>query len=373
MKMKQVGIVLLAVGIAGCSSITQNNGGGATNNPPVTVIDKNKPENPDSQIDEPITMDQLERIDGLYAQDWLNENELLIAQTNPDAKKIDSDSGPMKPTQLYIYNLKTKQVKALKPSEDRVQESPIVSPDGQYVFFHENTSFMMDGGRGVLVHLPTGTSRIITDKDKGGQEWGQWTDSNHLIVGNGKGAILQVGTVSKEEVLLSKDKNVMFDYAAKTGNMLFYINPNPDNTLSAYNLETKKESIVDKSVWRMSLSPDGNQLAMLKSTGDTERTLFLMNSNDTSKRTKLAVTTQMYAFDWSPDSSYLAFAVYNKDRDGMNGVYVEDAKTGKIEQLGDFQDVATVAWSPSGKQLMVSTSTFVDNKPKLTTYRLVLK
>jgi Tol biopolymer transport system component len=112
---------------------------------------------------------------------------------------------------------------------------------------------------------------------------------------------------------------------------------------------------------------------MVKSTGDTERTLFLMNSSDTSKRTTLAVTTQMYTFDWSPDSAYMVFAVYSKDKDGLNGVYVANAKTGKIEQLGDFQDVATVAWSPSGKQIMVSSSTYEDNKPKLTTYRLVLK
>jgi TolB protein len=373
MKFKQVGIVLLAVGLAGCNSTTQNNGGGVTKNPPVTVIDKDKPVKPDTQADKPFTMDQLERLDGLYAQDWLNEKELLIAQTNPDAKKIDSDSGPMKPSQLYIYNLETKQVKALKSSEDRVHESPIVSPDGQYVFFHENTSFMMDGGRGVLVHVPTGNSRIVTDKDMGGQESGQWADPGHLIVGNGKGAILEVGTDGKDTALLTNGNSSIFNYTAKTGNTLFYVNGNKDNALAAFNVETKKETVVDKSVWRMSLSPDGTQLAMVKSTGDTERTLFLMNSSDTSKRTTLAVTTQMYAFDWSPDSAYMVFAVYSKDKDGLNGVYVANAKTGKIEQLGDFQDVATVAWSPSGKQIMVSSSTYEDNKPKLTTYRLVLK
>ncbi|NEW07414.1 hypothetical protein GK047_15525 [Paenibacillus sp. SYP-B3998] len=62
----------------------------------------------------------------------------------------------------------------------------------------------------------------------------------------------------------------------------------------------------------------------------------------------IAIATQFYGFGWFPDGTYAAFAVYCKEKDGMNGVYVANAKTDKIDQLGDFQDVSHIAWITPG-------------------------
>ncbi|TBL80666.1 hypothetical protein [Paenibacillus thalictri] len=362
----------LITGLTGCQESTENDGKRTTIQKPdhtVTVIDP-PASSSSSSTGKSVTMDKMERLDGVYALDWLNERQLLISKENPDTALIDSENGKKRPFQIYIRDIATGQDKLLKGSQNLVESGPIVSPDGKHVFLHESRTFEMDGNSGVLVDVVKGGSRIVTPNDRGGLELGTWTDSDHFIVPNGRGSILDAGTDGQDNVLLTLDESAAISYAAKLGQRLYYVT---NDTLSLYRLDDKTTAHVENNVWRLSASPNGSQLAVVKNTGQTERTLLLLDAADPAKRAILGIATQFYAFDWSPDGAYIAFSVYSKEKDGLNGVYVVNAKTGKMDQLGDFQETGSLAWSPSGKQIMVSSSVFADNQMKYATYLLDLK
>ena len=98
-------------------------------------------------------------------------------------------------------------------------------------------------------------------------------------------------------------------------------------------------------------SPDGRSLAFRSTSGDS-RSLAIMGADGTGSRTVAGGPDRLNvagANSWSPDGTWIYF---DAGKDGGNGIFRADARTGALERLTDeaLQAYAP-ALSPDGKQV----------------------
>lgn len=106
-----------------------------------------------------------------------------------------------------------------------------------------------------------------------------------------------------------------------------------------------------QSVWSVSWSPDGKQLA----SGGPDKTLKIWDVAEAAVRKTLPAEDQVISVSWSPDGKLIAAGMR------WNRVTIWDAHTSEVvasrDELGEKADVywMQVAWHPDGDQLAVTT------------------
>lgn len=302
----------------------------------LTVIDS-----PVAEESGALTLERIDRIEGLLAFDWIAEDALL-------AKTSTSSNSP-----LVIHHLQSSQS---DPTNLLVETAADVSPDQRHVL-------LLDTLQANLAVLET--KQILPLRMGNDQvSWilrdahGSWADEQTYVlpVVRGKdayGVVLvktdgTVTTLSMPNVQRPIYKVVLHQ------DRLYFLDM--DQKLRMYDRKSQSTSVLREHVADFALSPDSNTLAIAVHTSLDEITLFMADASGQSKGTIVAKGRLLQQLSWSKDSRKLAFTVFSLGQ-GMNGLFVMDAETGSTLPLSTHPNLESpIVWSPTSRQLFVSES-----------------
>jgi TolB protein len=327
----------------------------------ITVVD-----NTNESVYKELTLDKIDKIDDLRGMDWVSESQLIVDKENKDLKPVSVEGEQRYPHNLYLHDLSSGSETPLL-EDDANLGFAVLSPDKKHVFYKKTEESV---GRGFIMDLETKKSVQTGDSLIPVAE-GEWTDNSQVIFPNMNGEIVTANVSGQTETAVKTGEFTTFN-PVMAGKNIYYI-VTKTGKLYAYNTETKKTTTIkDDAIWVIP-SPDGQQLAIVKRTGETEMSLTLCDAMGNEKST-LAKGTQVFGTNWSPDGSKLAYTISSPDGT-MKGLYVTDVNTGKETPISvDMQYVADkLRWSPSGKKLLTSTSVMTDNQYKFVTYVISFK
>jgi serine/threonine protein kinase/Tol biopolymer transport system component len=139
------------------------------------------------------------------------------------------------------------------------------------------------------------------------------------------------------------------------GRGIYYVNGRSFGYLTAYHVRTRQSvDIVSEDVSGAVISPDGKRVMYIKSLGGNQGELWVSDLGG-GNRIRLASSGSgtLWACDWSPDSSQLAFEI--DDSTGHSKGYVVEADGRGLRQIeqGGW-NIATIIWSDDGKSLYIS-------------------
>ncbi|GGF96476.1 TolB family protein [Paenibacillus abyssi] len=328
----------------------------------ITVID-----NKEQQRSDEVVVDHINEIEGVSGMDWISEEEIIISKDNFDMDPLNVEGQEMYPKNLYVHHLGGEGESTGPLQAARINQGfAMLSPDKKFLFYKESIE---ETAYGMIMNMATKESVKLSDDPIPVYE-GEWMDSENVIFSTVDGK-LYTANITGDTELAADTGDYAFD-AQKVGNRIYYIGSG--NVL--YMIEGQSEEprkLMDEVVWIIP-SPDSQQLALVKRTSETEMTLLITDLDGKEKTTLTMSTTQIFGTSWSPDGTRL---VYNaiSETGGDKGVFVADAVTGKITQIAVDMEYAanTLRWSPSGKQIMTTSTKIVDNAYQFVTHIITLK
>ncbi|WP_068606271.1 TolB-like translocation protein [Paenibacillus swuensis] len=360
------------LGLSGCNSFADNAGQVREQKPvrqivehegkKITVIDQTGRTTATG-----VALEKIDVVKDRRSMDWLDETHVLILKPNTALPPVEIEGEKRYYHNLYSHNLED-GTETILHQEKAQQDGAAVSPDGKYVFFRNSKE---DVGLGHIMNLETKQS-VQTGKSELFYTAGAWIDREHVIFSSLEGVIQQADLTGKTETLLNTGAEFgsIFN-VSRRGDTVYY--SASERVLYAYDLVRKqKEALMDNVVWAIP-SPDGSRLAVVRRTGQSIMELSFSNTQGTTSKS-LAKGMQIFGSSWSPDGTKLAFTI--TDETGENsGLYVAEADTGKVTRLAlDVKYIADpIQWSPSGKRLLVSNSSFQENRNTFETYIVTLK
>ncbi|WP_282939155.1 hypothetical protein [Paenibacillus sp. RC67] len=325
----------------------------------ITIIDA-----PSQGTADEIALVRVDRLEGLYAYDWLTDQELLGAERT------------LSNVTLTIRKLETGET---LPTDIPASSEVHISPDRQHaVVLIKNRGkaemLVLSGGTSVS----NGPSMVVGDEVLSyfiSQSRGSWKDNSTYIVPvvnpqreYGLALLTTDGGITYLTVPGSKD---LIQKVESRNNTLYILNASKQ--LLKFDLGSKQSTVLYERIAAFSLSPDGGQLAVVVGTAVDEESLKIINTVDATSSAFVAKGRLLRQPSWSPDGSKLAFAIFNLNQ-GISGLYVMNAKTGRMAPIAAEQNPeAPILWSPSGRQLMVSEDSGYDLSRQSTTTLYQLK
>ncbi|WP_346938475.1 hypothetical protein [uncultured Clostridium sp.] len=324
-----------------------------------------------------VTASKINTYEGLIGYDWLSENEILVSKENKELDPIKNNLGEFKVQNLYSYDLNSKKEKSIA-DKSKSQSYAISSPDKKHAFYvndfeKENIGYITDseGNIKVKINEPHMDMADLTQA--------QWINNEELIMPymNIKGFYIvkidgtssKIENVEKEQMAIGDTSN--FHSEALTNGMCI-INPvmvgdkiyyrtqqNEEKKMKVYDIKTKEtKEFINEQVFNFKLSPDKKNFIMEVIQKDKESDALIATDLNGENMQTLA---QGYIFgeSWSPDGTKVAY-ISNKME--SEGVYVVDVKTGEKSLVSKGEYYVPVAWSPSGKKIMVHATEQKDGK-----------
>lgn len=344
---KRTGIAILAAACllaAGCSA---TDGAGGASAPPgngssVTVIDNQA----ESVYAQPVKLEQIDRLEGVRGMDWLSEEELVVG--GPDPEPAEGREQPWQ--HLYIRNLATDQDTPLVTGERNVGAA-LLSPNKRHLFFKE---LFEATGIPYLLDLQTMQEVRAGEGEISGDE-GEWAGNEHVVYSlfPASGDIVFAGLDGRQETVVRHAEGGYTHGAVQGGRIIYYL---AGDRLVSHDLDSGENGEgIDGVEWIVP-SPDGKRLAVVRLTGEAERSLLLCDAAGNELST-LAVGTQIFGANWSPDGTRLAYTV-SSDDGSLKGLFIAEAESGDHTQIGlDIDHVSDkLRWSPSGQKLLAATS-----------------
>ncbi|WP_164779809.1 TolB-like translocation protein [Paenibacillus kobensis] len=349
--------------LAGCSS--SSDGNRVVIEKPdkeITVItDKQEP------VQETIEVDRIDKLDGMRGMDWLSESELVISRENKERPPIKVEGEDRYPINLFAYDLTTGKDRLLVQDEDNKHANfAVLSPSRTYMFYKMNIE---ESAYAYIMDLKTGEKKQVSEELVPIRD-GVWDGDDTVVFSGTPGQVYAAHPDSETEKLLSLSGNARFPVMFQ--GLLYYT----DEKLNAkvYSPKDDTTKTLAENVEQIFPSPDGTRLALVKMTGDTERTLVITDLEGNVKTT-LSKGTQVVGLEWSPDGKKLAYNLIDESDNGTKGIVVADAATGKtVFATIDVQYASDpVSWSPSGDKLVASTYVNDDQGNRPVTYIVTLK
>ncbi|MBB6733515.1 TolB family protein [Cohnella zeiphila] len=314
------------------------------------------------QRGEELSVVRIHRLEGANIEAWLSDNEARIVTTKLLKPATSTEEPQLSYTESTV-DLITEEQRDSKPQADPGKPGATTkeeaSPDGRFIFVQqwENKytarNFMKNAGTGQSVEL-----KISNYLESGG-----WLNNDTYVLAagsmEGRGDVLTIsadGTVTSLKLEDPDSETEPFPQFAASGGRIYYTDRN--QTLKTFDPEHDRPSELVRSVSQFSVSPAGDRIAVLTAYAKAAPgiKLLMYDANGSAQGTLLGKGDLIPYFDWSPDGSKLAFAVYAEDKAGMNGVYVLDTATGKVSPVGPgaFPQYP-LSWNPSGTRLGVTT------------------
>lgn len=363
---------LIAAAMIGAISITALTGCGVQSTTDRTVIQKD-----DKQIvvidekqgtgAEEIALDKILSFEDIRVLDWISEDTILIMKENKDMPQFQAEEGMAYPKNFYEFNINTKEEKLVAESKLNMSNG-ILSPDKKHIFYKEGIEENLTG---FILNRETGKKLQVTATDSISSYEGQWVDNTSVILSSFSEGKITLVDVDGNQVELGKSTERILGNTCRIGDKIYYTVAG--EKLYVQDLDgTNRKLLMENVVWIIP-SPDRTKFAMVKHTAQTERTLYITDLEG-KELMNLSKATQIYGVNWSPDQSKLAYITMEPENNS-GGLFVADALNGKVVQLSvDIHDAADpLRWSPSGKQVSVTTMVFEENSPKFVTSLLKLK
>lgn len=310
---------------------------------------------------EEIAVKRIHRLEDANIEAWLSDSELRITTTTLVKPATSTEEAKFTYAESTV-DLASGERRDEKPKASMAQPGATTkeeaSPDGRFVFAQrwENKyiarNFMKNAATGQSVELA-----IPNYLESGG-----WLDNGTYVLAagsmEGRGDIVAVSTDGKLETLQLQDPDAgaepFLQFAAGHGR-IYYIDPK--QVLKTFDPSQPRPTVLVRGVSQFSLSPSGDRIAVLTAYAKEASSIKLLmyDTSGTAQGTQIGKGELIPYFNWSPDGSKLAFAVYSEDRNGMNGVYVLNSATGIVSPIGPgvFPQYP-LSWNPSGTRLGVT-------------------
>lgn len=328
--------VLAAATFLICSSLVLLTGCGPQGDRKMTVLDP-----PVRDESEALSLDRVDRIDGLLTFDWISEDEVL-------SKAVEAPKGS--------YVIRHLQSGIAQPTSLQAKATADVSYDQKHLFLLDDLSAsMVTLETNQILPLAIGddhVSWIIREAH------GAWVDNQTYLlpIVRGKneygvafvktdGTVIPLSLPIAEQPILKAFAKQDHLYLLDAEQKLWIVEK---TNLAARVL---REQVAD-----FALSPDGATLAIAVHSAADEITLFFTSPSGEETGTLVAKGRVLQQLSWSPDSQRLAFTAFSLGQ-GMSGLFVIDAKTGSTLPLSTHSNLESpIIWSPTGRQLFVSES-----------------
>ncbi|WP_028549096.1 TolB family protein [Paenibacillus sp. UNC451MF] len=291
-----------------------------------------------------IALERADRLEGLYAYDWMSDQELLGSER------------ALSNALLVVHRLPTGDT---LPTDIPASSQVHISPDRKH-------AVVLRIGKAEMLELGAQSSLSSSGRsiEVGGeglsyllnQSHGSWKDNSTYIVPvvnpqNEYGLAL-LGTDGGITYLSVPASKESIEKIEMRDNIFYMLNVSKQ--LLRFELGSKEAAVMYEHIADFSLSPDGQQLAIVVETAVDEEALKVVSTADVTSSTFVAKGRLLRQPSWSPDGTKLAFTVFNLNQ-GMTGLYVMNAKTGRMAPIAAQPNPeAPILWSPSGRQLMVS-------------------
>lgn len=119
-------------------------------------------------------------------------------------------------------------------------------------------------------------------------------------------------------------------------------------------------------------SPDGTKIAFVRFDGgrDYSHSLMVMNANGTGERKVTTVATwRVHDFDWSPDSTRIAYGDHVHDDE--DDLFVVDVTTRERERLVNIAEAEwNPRWSPAGDEILFVAPYATDEPTRTDVYKI---
>ncbi len=335
---------LALLSAAACGGTTEPGGNTQSGK---TGTDITVKDNTNTSVYQSFKLEKIDKLPNMRGVAWLSDDWIVSDKENTSMKPVSVEGQERYPHNLYMYDLAKGTDTPLKESEVSLS-SPIVSPDGQYLFYREPEE---STGKGFFLNLHNGESVNAGEEDGFVQE-GAWLDNEHVVFPNMKGDLVSASIDGTTKVLVETG-NFNVRSVRVSGSMIYYIT-GEDGQLNAYDTTTGDIKQVLKSVEWVIPSNDGTRLAIVKKTADTKRALVLTDLEGNEKAT-LARGTQIFGTSWSGDDSKIAYTI-NSESDDEKGLFVSNTESAEQFQISaDMDDISDpLAWSPEGNKILLS-------------------
>jgi TolB protein len=314
-----------------------------------------------------IALDKITSIEDIRTLDWINEDTLLIMKDNTNMPKYQGETSMLYPKNLYEYNINTKEEKMIAESQYNMSNA-VLSMDKKHIFYKEGYGEVLTG---YILNRQTGKKVQITEPDSVNSYEGRWVDNHTVTLATFPTSMIILADTEGKIIVLDRAAGRMLNNTAKLGDRMYYTSLDGKLYMQDVSGDDKK-LLMENVVWLIP-SPDRTRLAIVKKTAETERTLFITDLEG-KELLKLSKATQIYGVNWSPDGGRVAY-VTMEPSGNSGGLFVADTQKGSILQLSvDIHDAADpLRWSPSGKQIAVTTGAFENEVYQFTANILKLK
>lgn len=345
--------ICISFSIMGCSNLK--------NEEKIVVLDEEE-----YKIEENI-IEKIEKYEDVMFMDWMNENEIIISKENKDIHLVDQYNEEYSPLNIYSYNFDTKEDKILSLQKYN-EEMAILSPDKNHIFYKRSDEYLYTG---FIYDVKNNKNIQITKEHELVGRAGYWLNNKEILLTTAYGKVFIVNTEGKTSLLLDV-KDRIYD-VLKIENKIYYTSKYGE--LYIYHLDTKQKELMMKDVGRVILSPDYENLAIVKYEENSNQEIIITDLKGTML-SSLSKGNQIRGVSWSPDGRKVAYAV--NVNGNIDGIYITDLKTQKINFVtGDFRYISQqpIKWSSSGKKIIVATRDYNYDIKKLvyTSYLITFK
>ncbi|MCL4872367.1 MAG: PD40 domain-containing protein [Anaerolineae bacterium] len=227
---------------------------------------------------------------------WLSDNELAIGD-----RAINTD------------NLSWRQLLNQAELPDDIIGSSL-SPDGKFIAINQNS------GQVSLINIESGEVVVVTNEIGGANEVGR-SDVEMVWSPDGKWLALTQPSIS-HLIVVNTDTQVVVQVPAAVSLL--------------------------KPVW----SPDNQYLAVVQQKAG-ESALILLSSSDFTGQEMLSIPGGIYNLLWSPDSSQLAMATTEGEKDAsLNVLNIENGDFRELWHSTESTRFYIAAWSPDSTWLL---------------------
>lgn len=313
----------------------------------ITII-----ENEDSKYEQAsITVEKIDKFDGMEITDWLDEQTVVLAKENPEFEKMSLlENSEYYPRSIYLYNFETQEYKPLKAPKDMFLGGAILSPDKNHLLYYEysigDTAFY-------IMSMDESDLNNITKEVLGLAMSAKWTDDNNVIgVSYAGGAYTADTSLNLTQITELQEEQLYTVY--KTQNKIYYVTISDTLDMYILDLDTNvKKKLKIENVDGIIPSPDGKQILITQS-AQSARKLLVADDEGNILRT-IAEGTEIKGVSWSPDQMMIAYQL----RTVINGVdssglYIYDVLSGNSTQIAVNTTVSGISWSPYANKIAVT-------------------
>ncbi len=298
-----------------------------------------------------ITVEKIDRYEGAEITDWLDEQTVVLAKENTDFDKMSLlEKSDFYPRSLYLYQLETKEYKALKTEKNMFLGGATLSPDKKYLLYYE---YSIGDIAHYLMNLEEGMQTPLKEEALGLAITARWADAHTVIGASYAGGAYTADTDSNLTQLEELSGEQLYT-VVKAQDKLYYVTIGDTLQLHMLNLTTGEKRNLDvENADQIIPSPDGKQLLITQWTENSKKLLVADAEGNILKT--IAEGADVTGTAWSPDQQRIAYqfkAVYNGVE--SNGLYIYDVLTGKSIHMGENIKNVNISWSPSGQKLAVA-------------------